>query len=97
MPVPFCGTDDPILTDNETKGKEIFNSNCAACHKKNARSTGPALQQVDSIVFIKWLTNKKHKIDSTKIEELGIDYHIVTFSKTLNKKEINYLIEYSKN
>ena len=96
MPVPaFCG--NPDSTENETKGKEIFNSNCAACHKKNSRSTGPALYQVDSLVMKKWLTNKRNKIDSTKIEELGIDYHIITFSKALNKKDINYLVEYSKN
>lgn len=96
MPVPdFCGT--PNLTEKATKGKEIFNANCAACHKKHARSTGPALQKVDSLVFVKWLTNKKNKIDSTKIEEFGIDYHKTTFSKTLNKEEVASLIEYCRN
>src|SRR5690606_17688130 len=26
------------------KGKELFNANCAACHKLDANSTGPALR-----------------------------------------------------
>lgn len=96
IPVPaFCG--NPDSTENETKGKEIFNSNCAACHKKNARSTGPALYQVDSLVMKKWLTNKRNKIDSTKIEQFGIDYHRIKFSKVLNKKDIGDLIEYCHN
>lgn len=96
MPVPvFCGT--PNLTENQEIGREIFNSNCAACHKKHARSTGPALQNADSLVVVKWLTNKKNKIDSTKIEEYKIDYHRVIFSKILNKKEIADLIEYCNN
>ncbi len=96
IPVPaICGT--PNLTEDGRKGKEIFNANCAACHKKHARSTGPALQKVDSLVFVKWLTNKNNKIDSTKIEEFGIDYHKTTFSKTLNKEEVANLIEYSRN
>ncbi|MBF4486830.1 cytochrome c [Flavobacterium sp. CSZ] len=96
IPVPaFCGNSD--LTENETEGKEIFHSNCAACHKKNARSTGPALYQIDSLVMKKWLTNKRNKIDSTKIEQFGIDYHRIKFSKVLNKKDISDLIEYCHN
>ena len=27
------------------KGKELFNANCAACHKLDAKSTGPALKR----------------------------------------------------
>lgn len=54
IPTPsFCGT--PNLTETATKGQEIFNSNCATCHKKHARSTGPALSETDSLVFTKWL------------------------------------------
>lgn len=42
------------------------------------------------------IINKKNRIDSTKIEEFGIDYHKITFSKTLNKKDINNIIEYCR-
>lgn len=94
IPVPFCDTKKPKLTENQYKGKEIFNSNCAACHKLNSKTTGPALHEVDSLVFINWLTNKKYKIDSTKVEILAIDYHKTVFSKTLTKKDVTDLIEY---
>lgn len=87
----------PNLTEDGREGKEIFDANCAACHKKYAKTTGPALYETDSLVFVKWLTNKKNKIGSTKIEEFGIDYHRMTFSKTLNKEEIACLIEYCNN
>ncbi|KAF2515379.1 cytochrome c [Flavobacterium zhairuonense] len=84
------------LTLNQRKGREVFNSNCAACHKLNSKSTGPALSEVDSIVFVNWLTNKKHKIDSSKVEILAIDYHKTMFSKTLNSDEVGFLIDYIK-
>ncbi|MBF4517147.1 cytochrome c [Flavobacterium sp. ANB] len=97
MPVPFdfCGTHK--FTENGLQGKNIFNANCAACHKKYARYTGPALREIDSLVFVKWLTNRENKIDSSKIELYGIDYHKMTFSKTLNENEIAGLIEYCNN
>ena len=90
--LPSCG--NPDLTANQKKGKEVFDSNCLACHKLNSKSTGPALSEVDSIVFVNWLTNKKHKIDSSKVEVLAIDYHKTMFSKTLSKEDVAFLIEY---
>lgn len=92
LPKAFCGNSD--LTGNAVEGKTIFNSNCAACHKMDARSTGPALREIDSIVYVKWLSNKNQTIDSSKIEEYGIDYHRVVFSKALSEKELSDLIEY---
>lgn len=91
----FCGNSN--LTENGEKGKEIFNSNCAACHKKDAKSTGPALRKTNSLIFIKWLTNKENKIDSSKVELYGIDYHKVAFSKNLDENQIAGLIEYCNN
>lgn len=93
-PVPFCGTKPLELTDNQYKGKEIFNSNCAACHKLDARSTGPALRSIDSIVFTKWMIDKNHKIDSTKIEKLGLDYHRTMFKEVINEKNLPLLVDY---
>ncbi|MTH18014.1 c-type cytochrome [Flavobacterium sp. LC2016-01] len=92
--VPFCGTKNPKLTENQQKGKEIFNSNCAACHKLDARSTGPALRNLDSHVFVKWMIDKNHKIDSSKIEKLGIDYHRTMFKDYINKENLPLVIEY---
>ncbi|KAF2335503.1 c-type cytochrome [Flavobacterium daemonense] len=94
-----CATQNPkhlnkTLTANQRIGKVIFDSNCAACHKKDSKSTGPALHEIDSIVFVNWLTDKKHKIDSTKTEILAIDYHKTVFSKTLSEKDVTALIDY---
>ena len=94
IPVPFCGTPGLNLTDNQTKGKEIYNSNCAACHKLEARSTGPALRNIDSLVFVKWLIDKNHNIDSTKLDKLGIDYHRTMFKDFVNEENLALLIDY---
>ena len=93
IPVPFCGT-QAFITKDLAKGKEIFNSNCAACHKLDAKSTGPALRNIDSLVFVKWMLIKKHKIDTTKIEKLAIDYHRTMFKKTINEENLPFLIDY---
>ena len=37
------------------KGKELFNANCAACHKLDGKSTGPALRDVASRREKAWL------------------------------------------
>lgn len=93
-PVPFCGTKSLNLTENAKKGKEIFNTCCAACHKLDARSTGPALRNIDSLVFVKWMIEKNHKIDSTKIDKSGIDYHRTMFKDYVNEENLALLIDY---
>ncbi|KAF2334770.1 cytochrome c [Flavobacterium ginsenosidimutans] len=94
MPVPFCGTQAFELIGDASKGKEIFNSNCAACHKLDAKSTGPAFRNLDSLVFVKWMLRKNHKIDSTKIENLGIDYHRTMFKDVLDENNLPFVIKY---
>lgn len=88
----ICG--NAYSSGNLEKGKEMFNSNCAACHKLDAKSTGPALRNVDSLVFVKWMIRKNHKIDTTKIDQLGIDYHQITFNDIVNKENLPFLIDY---
>lgn len=50
------------------KGKELFNANCAACHKLDAKSTGPALRGVaskyDKEWLYKWISNSSQLIKS---------------------------------
>jgi len=50
------------------KGKELFNANCAACHKLDAKSTGPALRGVaakhDVAWIYKWVHNSSDMIKS---------------------------------
>jgi mono/diheme cytochrome c family protein len=50
------------------KGKELFNANCAACHKLDAKSTGPALRGVadkyEMAWLYKWVNNSSELIKS---------------------------------
>jgi mono/diheme cytochrome c family protein len=50
------------------KGKELFNANCAACHKLDAKMTGPALRNViakhDKEWLYKWIANSQELIKS---------------------------------
>ena len=73
-----CATPEPTLicgtisfTENESKGKEIFDSNCAACHRLHKKMTGPALANIDSIKLNTWLS-AKNKIDSTKVKTFDV-------------------------
>ena len=59
---PAAGSGDPV------KGKELFNTNCAACHKLDAKMTGPALRGVgdkyDKEWLYKWVKNSSDLIKS---------------------------------
>ena len=50
------------------KGKELFNSNCAACHKLDAKATGPQLRGVadkyEAAWLHKWIRNSSDLIKS---------------------------------
>ena len=50
------------------KGKDIFNANCAACHKLDAKATGPALRGVgakyEKAWLYKWIKNSSALIKS---------------------------------
>jgi hypothetical protein len=91
-PVFFCGTKN--ISENAQEGKHIFNSYCAACHKLDAKATGPALRSIDSVKFWKWITPKNVKIDTTKFEQLGIEYHQSYFVKELTKEDLENIYEY---
>ena len=44
---PFCGTQSETANNPDAqKGKQIFNANCAACHKLDAIATAPALRGI---------------------------------------------------
>jgi mono/diheme cytochrome c family protein len=55
-------------TADAVKGKELFNTNCAACHKLDAKATGPALRGVankyDMPWLYKWIKNSSDLIKS---------------------------------
>jgi cytochrome c2 len=42
------------------KGKELFNANCAACHKLDAKATGPALRGIAGKYEMSWIYKWVH-------------------------------------
>jgi cytochrome c2 len=58
----------PAAGGDATKGKELFNANCAACHKLDAKMTGPMLRNViakhDKEWLYKWIANSQALIKS---------------------------------
>ena len=66
------------FSQDAAKGKEIFNANCAACHKLDAKSTGPALRGVeakyDKEWLYKWIKNSGELIKSGDFNYLSGDY-----------------------
>jgi len=58
------------------KGKELFNANCAACHKLDAKSTGPALRGVadkyDREWLYKWVKNSSDLIKSGDAQAIKV-------------------------
>lgn len=59
---PAAGAGDPV------QGKALFNANCAACHKLDGASTGPALRNVaekhEKAWLYKWIHNSSDMIKS---------------------------------
>ena len=70
MAAPAAATGDPV------KGKELFNSNCAACHKMDAKMTGPALRgiasRLDKEWLYKWIRNSSDMIKSGDAEAVRV-------------------------
>lgn len=67
-PVADAAVSAPETAGDAVKGKELFNANCAACHKLDAKSTGPALRNVadkyDREWIYKWVHNSAELIKS---------------------------------
>ena len=90
----FCGTVSPNYSENGLEGRQIFNANCAACHQKNRKMTGPSLAKIDSLILFDWLKNGKVKVDTSKIREYGRDFHLLQFRHSLDSIEVKQIIEY---
>lgn len=99
----ICGTYyiDPDssynLSDNGQKGKQLFNANCAACHKMDKHMVGPALRGIVSLYNDRnWEFNNyiKGKRDSLLYStDEFIDYNCMTFPQ-LTEEEITNLMAY---
>ena len=85
------------------KGKELFNTNCAACHKLDAKATGPALRGVaakyDKEWLYKWIKNSGELIKSgdalaVKVYEENNKVAMTAFPQ-LSNEDIDNIIAYA--
>lgn len=94
---PAAGAGDPA------KGKAIFNTNCAACHKLDAKATGPALRGVadkyDKEWLYKWVKNSAELIksgdaDAVKVFEANGKIPMTAFPQ-LSNEDIDNILAYT--
>jgi len=85
------------------KGKELFNTNCAACHKLDAKATGPALRGVgakyEKAWLYKWIHNSADLIKSgdalaVKVYEENNKVPMSAFPQ-LSEADIDNIIAYT--
>ena len=102
---PTTATAVPAVTQggDPVKGKEIFNANCAACHKLDAKATGPALRNIgakyDKAWLYKWIHNSADLIKSGDAAAVKIyeEYNKVPMSAfpQLSEADIDNIIAYT--
>jgi mono/diheme cytochrome c family protein len=103
--VPAPAAEAPVATlgGDPVRGKELFNSNCAACHKLDAKATGPALrgiaQKHDKEWLYKWIHNPAAMIKSgdaaaVKVYEENNKVNMTAFP-TLTETDIDNIIAYT--
>ena len=84
-------------------GKALFNSNCAACHKLDAASTGPALRGVTARHahdwFYKWIANSSALIKSGDADAVKLwEEHkpsVMTAFPQLSKQDVDNILAYT--
>ena len=94
---PAASGGDPV------KGKDLFNSNCAACHKLDAKMTGPALRGISSRLtnewLYKWIHNSQEMIKSGDAEAVRVskEYNgsVMTAFPQLSTADIDNIIAYT--
>ena len=91
------------FSQDAPEGKEIFNANCAACHKLDAKATGPALRNVaakyDKEWLYKWVKNSGELIKSgdaqaVKVFEENNKVAMTAFPQ-LSNEDIDNIIAYT--
>jgi mono/diheme cytochrome c family protein len=94
---PAAAGGDPV------KGKELFNAQCAACHKLDAKMTGPMLRGVsakhDKEWLYKWIHNSQALIKSgdAQANVLWAEYKpsVMTSFPQLSNGDIDNIIAYT--
>ncbi|GIZ10405.1 c-type cytochrome [Flavobacterium sp. UMI-01] len=102
---PAAATEAPAASQggDPVKGKELFNSNCAACHKLDAKSTGPALRGVaskhDMAWLYKWVRNSSEMIKSGDAAAVKLfeenNKAVMTSFPQLSDSDIDNIIAYT--
>ena len=100
---------EPVATEasatggDAAAGKALFNSNCAACHKLDAKSTGPALRgmanKYESAWLQKWIKDSQGIIKSGDALAIKVyeenDKKLMTSFPQLSVADINNIIAYT--
>jgi mono/diheme cytochrome c family protein len=102
-PPPAADAAAPASGGDPVKGKELFNANCAACHKLDAKATGPALRGIankyDKAWLYKWIHNSADLIKSgdakaVKVYEENNKVAMTAFPQ-LSEADIDNIIAYT--
>ncbi|AWG20360.1 cytochrome C [Flavobacterium faecale] len=102
---PAAATEAPAAAQggDPVKGKELFNANCAACHKLDAKATGPMLRGIagkhDMPWLYKWIHNSAELIKSgdaaaVKVYEENNKVAMTAFPQ-LSEGDIDNIIAYT--
>jgi mono/diheme cytochrome c family protein len=84
-------------------GKELFNANCAACHKLDAKATGPMLRGIaakyDKAWLYKWIHNSSELIKSGDAQAVKVfeenNKSVMTAFPQLSEADIDNIIAYT--
>jgi mono/diheme cytochrome c family protein len=95
----------PVATGggDPAAGKALFNANCAACHKLDAKATGPALRGIankyDMAWIYKWVNNSSALIKSGDAKAVKVfeenNKSVMTAFPQLSTGDIDNIIAYT--
>ena len=95
----------PALTEQESRGKALFTSNCAACHKPVGQLVGPQLAGVqekyadDQAWLYRWVKNSPKLIQDGDAKALALYEQYgkqqMTAFPTLKNEEIDAILAYA--
>ena len=105
---PAAATPAPAATaavsgGDPVKGKELFNANCAACHKLDAKATGPMLRGIsgkhEMAWIYKWVHNSSDMIKSGDAAAVKLfeenNKSVMTAFPQLTNADIDNIIAYT--
>ena len=110
LPLAFIFTIFSFAQDADlVKGKALFNSNCAACHKLDKKMTGPALRGVENRLYndegldrewlYKWIRNSSSLIKSGDVyaNKIYAEYNgaAMTAYPQLSDDDLNNILAYT--